>query len=139
MTDVMAAGVLKLSNVEIWLGPNQSTAELYAENVGDSMLYLDVLQRLLRNPGERPEQLVPLQEIEQPTLLVAPLRLALGPGQRYLIQLRELQRPGTPQVWRVTFQPREKITIAGELTDGAAAPLSLSIGYGVLIYQMPDK
>lgn len=137
--DVMAAGVLKLSTVEMWLRPNEQAAHLYAENIGDSMLYLDIQQRLLLNPGEHPEVLVPIQDLEQPALLVAPLRLALGPGQRYRVHLRKLRQPDTPQVWRLTFQPQEKIIFDGVSADSVSAPISLSIGYGVLVYQMPGS
>ena len=103
----MAAGVLKLSHAEIWLRGDGRTSRLYAENAGDTTLYLDVEQRLLRNPGEQPEELTPIGEVRNPTLLVAPVRLALAPGQRAPITLKELARPESPQVWRVTFRPRE--------------------------------
>lgn len=133
-----AAGVLKLSHVEMWMRGDARVGKLYAENVGDSMLYLEIEQRLLLNPGEQPEQLVPVEQVERPTLLAAPTKLALGPGQRYRIALRELMRPQTPQVWRLTFRPKESVLLLGESMDGVAAPLSVSIGYGVLVYQMPD-
>ena len=89
----MAAGVLKLSHAEIWLRGDGRTSRLYAENAGDTTLYLDVEQRLLRNPGEQPEELTPIGEVRNPTLLVAPVRLALAPGQRAPITLKELARP----------------------------------------------
>lgn len=138
-TQAMAAGVLQLSTNEIWLRPGEKAGDLYAENIGDSTLYLDITQRLLLNPGEQPEQLVPIEEIEQPTLLVVPSRLALGPGQRYRMQLKELNRSNVPRIWRVTFLPQEKVLIDAESEDGISAPLSLQIGYGALIYQMPGN
>lgn len=135
----MAAGVLKLSHAEIWLRGDGRTSRLYAENAGDTTLYLDVEQRLLRNPGEQPEELTPIGEVRNPTLLVAPVRLALAPGQRAPITMKELARPDTPQVWRVTFRPREKLLAEPDPTQAMAAPLVVSIGYGVLIYQMPAR
>ena len=90
-----------LSHAEIWLRGDGRTSRLYAENTGDSTLYLDVEQRLLGNPGEQPEVLTPISEVRDPTLLVAPW-LALAPGQRAPITLKELARPDSPRVWRVT-------------------------------------
>ena len=75
--------------------------------------------------------------MRNPTLLVAPVRLALAPGQRAPITLKELARPDSPQVWRVTFRPREKLLMEPDPTQAMAAPLVVSIGYGVLIYQVP--
>ena len=135
----MAAGVLKLSHAEIWLRGDGRTSRLYAENTGDSTLYLDVEQRLLGNPGEQPEVLTPISEVRDPTLLVAPVRLALAPGQRAPITLKELARPDSPRVWRVTFRPREKLLAADDPAQAMTAPLVVSIGYGVLIYQMPAR
>lgn len=132
----MAAGILKLSTTEIWLRPGERPGNLYAENIGDSTLYLDITQRLLLNPGEQPERLLTMEEIEQPTLLITPSRLALGPGQRYRMQIKELNRPDTPRVWRLTFLPQEKVHFDVTSEDGVSAPLSLQIGYGALIYQM---
>ena len=103
-----------LSHAEIWLRGDGRTSRLYAENAGDTTLYLDVEQRLLRNPGEQPEELTPIGEVRNPTLLVAPVRLALAPGQRAPITLKELARPESPQVWRVTFRPREKLLVAND-------------------------
>ena len=88
----MAAGVLKLSHAEIWLRGDGRTSRLYAENAGDTTLYLDVEQRLLRNPGEQPEELTPIGEVRNPTLLVAPVRAGAGAGQRAPITLKELAR-----------------------------------------------
>lgn len=135
----MAAGVLKLSHPEIWLRGDGRTSHLYAENAGDSTLFLEVEQRLLLNPGQMPEQLVPVADVRQPTLLVAPRRLALAPGQRHPITLKELARPDSPQVWRITFRPREKLLAERSGEQDVAAPLVVSIGYGILIYQVPTR
>lgn len=133
-----ATGVLQLSHSEMRLEGNQKAGRLYAENIGTSALYLDITQQLLLNPGRQPEQLVPVEEVEQPTLLVTPKRLILAPGQRYRIGMRELARPIEPQVWRITFRPRQHVIADQQLDDNLAAPLSVSIGYGVLVYQLPQ-
>lgn len=131
-----AAGVLKLSRVELTLEPGQAAArELYAENVGDTPLYLNIEQHLLTNPGEAPEHLVPVAEVAHPTLLVLPGRLTLAPGQKYRMGLKELAVPSETQVWRITFRPKERIVVDAEQGEGAPAPLFVNVGYGVVIYQ----
>jgi len=52
--------------------------------------------------------------------------------------LKELSGPDEPQVWRVTFRPREHIVIDADRDGDTTAPLFVSIGYGVVIYQLPD-
>ncbi|MCA8252713.1 hypothetical protein LGM89_05525 [Burkholderia sp. AU31624] len=131
-----AAGVLKLSRVELTLEPGQAAArELYAENVGDTPLYLNVEQHLLTNPGDSPEHLVPVAEVAHPTLLVSPARLTLAPGQRYRMGLKELAAPSETQIWRITFKPKERIVVDAAQGEGAPAPLFVNVGYGVVIYQ----
>nr|WP_230958636.1 hypothetical protein [Burkholderia territorii] len=131
-----AAGILKLSRTEMTLAPGKPVGELWAENTGDSPLYLDVTQQLVANPGEMPERLVPVGEVPQPGLLVTPGRLALAPGQKYRMSLKELRGPFETQVWRVTFRPRERVIVDAGQADGAPAPLIVSVGYGVVIYQV---
>lgn len=131
----MASGVLKLSSVELRFAPDEPQGELHAQNTGDSPLYLDVEQALVLNPGNSPEQLLPIGEVPQPSLLVTPARLVLAPGQKYRINLRVLTAPATNHVWRVTFRPRERLIVETNGADGQPAPLSVSVGYGVVIYQ----
>ncbi|MGZ2748872.1 hypothetical protein [Burkholderia stagnalis] len=132
----MAAGILKLSRTELTLSPDKPAPELWAENVGDTPLYLDVTQQLVMNPGESPERLVPVSEAPSPTLLVSPNRLALAPGQKYRVMLKELGTPTQAKVWRLTFRPRERIVVDAAGLSGTQAPLVISVGYGVVIYQM---
>ncbi|WP_175762875.1 hypothetical protein [Burkholderia ambifaria] len=131
----MAAGVLKLSRTEVMFEPEKPAPELYVENVGDTPLYLDIEQHLLTKPGESPEHLVPVGDVARPTLLVVPGRLALAPGQKYRVGLKELAVPSQTQVWRVTFRPNERIAVDAGQSEGAPAPLFVNVGYGVVIYQ----
>nr|WP_175801761.1 hypothetical protein [Burkholderia anthina] len=131
-----AAGILKLSRTELTLSPDKPANELWVENVGDTPLYLDVTQQRVSNPGHMPEHLVLVEEVPQPTLLVQPSRLVLSPGQKYRIALKELSTPDVPEVWRVTFRPRESIAVDDDRDGGTSAPLFVSIGYGVVIYQL---
>ncbi|MFP3503669.1 hypothetical protein [Burkholderia sp. SIMBA_062] len=134
-TGSMAAGVLKLSRAELTLEPDRPAGELYVENAGDTPLYLDIEQQLLTNPGDKPEHLVPVAEVEKPTLLVTPGRLALAPGQKYRVGLKVLAVPSQTNVWRITFRPNERILVDASSSDGAPAPLFVNVGYGVVIYQ----
>ncbi|WP_338640811.1 hypothetical protein [Burkholderia pyrrocinia] len=134
-TSSMAAGILKLSRTELTLSPDKPVPELWAENVGDTPLYLDVTQQLVTNPGESPERLLPVAEAPSPTLLVSPNRLTLAPGRKYRVTLKEIGTPTHTQVWRLTFRPRERIVVDTNSASGTQAPLVISIGYGVVIYQ----
>lgn len=135
-TQGMAAGVLKLSRSVLKLEPGEPAPALYVENTGDTPLYLDVEQKLLLNPGQTPERLEPIQTVERPGLLVTPGRLVLAPGQKHRMGLKELEAPARTLVWRVTFRPRERLVIdAGQPGDTAPAPLVVSVGYGVVVYQ----
>ncbi len=133
----LGAGILHLSRAELRLEPGRAPGELLAENRGDSPLYLDVEQQLLRNPGSTPEVLVPVSETEQPGLLVTPNRLILAPGQQYLMSVRVLNTPARTQVWRITFRPRKRVILDGGEADGSA-PLIINMAYGVLIYQIAE-
>ena len=131
----MAAGVLKLSATELRLVPDQRQGTLYALNTGDSPLYLDVEQVLVLNPAEKSEQLLDISQVPNPGLLVTPTRLVLAPGQKYRMNIKTLVTPVSNQVWRVTFRPRENVIVQAQGAEGVSAPLSVSVGYGVVIYQ----
>ena len=133
----MAAGALKLSTTELRLVPDQRQGALYTQNTGDSPLYLDVEQALVLNPAEKPEQLLDISQVPNPGLLVTPNRLVLAPGQKYRMNIKTLVTPANNQVWRVTFRPRENVIVQAQVAEGVSAPLSVSVGYGVVIYQNP--
>lgn len=131
----LAAGVLKLSTTELRFFPDQREGALYAQNTGDSPLFLDVEQALVLNPGEQPEQMRALNQVTNPGLLVTPARLVLAPGQKYRMNIKALDLPAGNQVWRVTFRPRENVIVQAQGADSLSAPLLVSVGYGVVIYQ----
>ncbi|MDN7904113.1 hypothetical protein QZM18_08215 [Burkholderia diffusa] len=134
-TSSMAAAVLKLSRTELTLEPGKPINELYVENIGDAPLYLNVEQHLLTNPGNTPEQLVPVTEVRKPSLLVLPGKLVLAPGQKYRMVLKALGIPARTLVWRVTFRPKERVVIDARSGNDLPTPLFVSVGYGVVIYQ----
>ncbi|WP_407971725.1 hypothetical protein ACJ51O_26740 [Burkholderia pyrrocinia] len=138
-TSSMAAGILKLSRTEMTLAPDKPPGELWVENKGDTPLYLDVTQQWVANPGKTPEQLVPVTEVMGPSLLVLPGRLTVAPGQKYRMVLKALDAPSQTNIWRVTFRPRERIVVETGGAEGAPAPLFVSVGYGVVIYQLGSQ
>jgi P pilus assembly chaperone PapD len=138
-TTSVAVGILKLSRTEMTLAPDKPPGELWVENKGDTPLYLDVTQQLVANPGQTPERLVPVEEVQDPGFLVLPRRLTLSPGQKYRMTLKELDAPQRAQVWRVTFRPKERIVVDASDAEGRQAPLLISVGYGVVIYQLTDR
>jgi hypothetical protein len=138
-TSSLAAGILTLSSTEFTLLPAQAARELEVGNAGDTTLYLTVDQALVTNPGQTPEQRMPVTEVPKPGLLVQPSRLVLAPGQRDRMALKVLETPRESQVWRVTFRPQERIAVDADGTAGAPAPLFVSIGYGVVVYQIGSE
>ncbi|ALR76425.1 hypothetical protein [[Enterobacter] lignolyticus] len=135
----MAAGMLKLSRTELTLAPGKPQGELRVENAGDTPLYLDVVQELVTAPGQIPERRVPVGNVASPGLLMVPDRLVLSPGQKYRMTLKVLHTPPQTQVWRVTFRPRERIRIDAQQPGNSPAPVFISVGYGVVIYQLSES
>lgn len=131
-----AAGVLRLSQSKITLGGPEHVGKLTVKNVGDSPLYLDITQELVQTPLTNPEVRSPVGEVVSPSLLISPMRLMLGPQQQREISVKELRKPEQRQIWRVTFRPREHISVQGVTSDNTQVPLSVSVGYGVVVYQL---
>ncbi|KVN44502.1 hypothetical protein WT12_23670 [Burkholderia territorii] len=135
-TSSFAAGILKLWRTEMAIAPGKPARELVVENTGDTPLFLNIEQHLVENPGEMPERLTPVSEVMRPGLLVSPNRLTVAPGQRYRMIVKVLNTPTQSQVWRVTFRPTERIVVEAAQSNGAPAPLFVSVGYGAVIYQL---
>lgn len=136
---VQAGGTLRLANSEITLGGDTAAAKLTAENIGDTPLYIDVIQQQIQMPVTSPEVRVPVGEVVSPSLLVSPPRLVLAPGQKRELNVSVLCEPQSRQIWRITFQPREQFNVLTSDNALIQAPLSVSIGYGVVIYHLGKK
>ncbi len=119
--------------------PGRAPPELWIENTGDTPLFLTMEQVLVTNPGATPENLVPIGDTPHPSLLVMPRRLVLAPGQKYRMTVTVLDTPDQPRVWRLTFRPRERVMVHGESGRHISSPLFIKVGYGVVVYQMPDR
>lgn len=106
-------------------------------NVGDAPLYLAVMVEKVMNPGITPEKKVKLRDLTQPGMLATPDKLTLGPNQSRNIRLVSLEEPGQEALYRVYIVPVMAMKVEQAPKDKITAPLSVAIGYGVLVRHMP--
>lgn len=107
------------------------------KNVGDAPLYLSATLQKVKNPGFDPEEQVPLSQLEHPGLLASPDKLTLGPGQSRAISLKSLSVPTAEEMYRLYVVPVRAMQVEEAPQDKISAPMSVSIGYGVLVQHMP--
>jgi len=107
------------------------------KNVGDAPLYLSASLQKVMNPGLGPEEQVPLSQLERPGLLASPDKLTLGPGQSRAISLKSLSVPTAEEMYRLYVLPVRAMQVEEAPQDKISAPMSVSVGYGVLIQHMP--
>lgn len=134
LASVQAVGILRLAHSEITLGGETPGGKLSVENIGDMPLYIDVTQQQVQMPVTSPEVRIPVGEVVSPSLLISPPRLVLAPGQKRELSVAVLCEPQQRQVWRITFRPRERFGVQSSDAALTQVPLSVSIGYGVVIY-----
>ncbi|QKH34745.1 pilus assembly protein [Achromobacter pestifer] len=106
-------------------------------NMGDGPLYLSATLQKVMNPGLAPEEHVPLSQLEHPGLLASPDKLTLGPGQSRTISLKSLSVPAAEEMYRLYVVPVRAMQVEEAPQDKISAPMSVSIGYGVLVQHMP--
>ncbi|MGS1105624.1 fimbrial biogenesis chaperone [Achromobacter anxifer] len=106
-------------------------------NMGDAPLYLSIALEKVTNPGLTPENKVPLSELEHPSLLASPERLTLGPGQSRSISLNSLSVPVTEEMYRLYVIPVRAMQVEEVPQEKITAPMSIAVGYGVLVQHMP--
>ncbi|KQN60294.1 hypothetical protein [Erwinia sp. Leaf53] len=135
VTGARAAGVLRLAHSAISVEGTRPAEKLEVENTGDSPLYLEVSQEWVQVPLGQPEVRLPVGNVPNPSLLVNPPRLVLRPGQKRLLDVTVVRQPREQQIWRVTFRPRERHRVQPIGDPRAQAPILISVGYGVVIYQ----
>lgn len=107
------------------------------KNVGDGPLYLSISVQKVMNPGIRPEKKVNLGDVEHPGLLASPDKVTLGPNQTRAITLTSLAEPESEEVYRLYVLPVKSLTVTDAPKDKISAPMSVSVGYGVLIRHLP--
>lgn len=116
---------------------NNHEQKVTVKNMGDAPLYLSISLQKVMNPGLVPETKVPLGELEHPGMLASPERLTLGPGQTRKVSLKSLFEPVEEELYRLYIVPVRSLKVDDAPKDKITAPMSVSIGYGVLVRHMP--
>ena len=113
------------------------TVQVY--NSGDKPLYLDITLQRVDNPGINPEQKTLISDITQPEMIFNPNRITLGPKQKRDIKLLPLKAPAQETLYRLYINPIVDIKAIGNSEDKSKihAPMTVSIGYGVLVHHLP--
>jgi len=106
-------------------------------NVGDATLYLSVELQKVTNPGMNPEKKVKLRDLPSPGVLASPEKMTLGPNQSRDIRLISMEEPLQESIYRLYITPVKALKVENAPTDRITAPMSVSIGYGVLVRHMP--
>ncbi|AJY15836.1 pilus assembly protein [Burkholderia multivorans] len=107
------------------------------KNMGDEPMYLSISVQKVMNPGITPEQKVDLGDLEQPGLIASPDKLTLGPNQSRQITLQSLTEVPHEELYRLYIIPVKSLKVDEAPKDKITAPLSVSIGYGVLVRHLP--
>lgn len=116
---------------------NQQDRRVSVRNTGDAPLYLSISLAKVDNPGEVQEHKTLINQLPHPELMATPNKLTLGPNQSRDILLISLQEPASETVYRLYVVPVKSVNISGSPDDRISAPMTLSVGYGVLIRHLP--
>ncbi|AIN19226.1 hypothetical protein CH54_2822 [Yersinia rochesterensis] len=113
------------------------TVQVY--NSGDKALYLDISLQRVDNPGVTPEKKTLISDIPQPEIIFNPSRITLGPKQKRDIKLLPLKSPTQETLYRLYIDPVVATKVSGGSEDKSKihTPMTISIGYGVLIHHVP--
>ncbi|PFH19507.1 pilus assembly protein [Burkholderia sp. JKS000303] len=106
-------------------------------NMGDAPLYLSITLQKVMNPGMTPEKKVDLGQLDNPGMLASPDKLTLGPGQSRQIELKSLTEPAQEELYRLYVVPIRSLKVEDAPKDKITAPMSVAIGYGVLVRHLP--
>ncbi|MFZ1874690.1 MAG: pilus assembly protein [Chania sp.] len=116
---------------------NQHEQRVSVRNTGDAPLYLSISLAKVDNPGAAQEHKTLISQLPHPELMATPDKLTLGPNQSRDILLTSLQEPANETVYRLYVVPVKSLSISGAPDNKITAPLTLSVGYGVLIRHLP--
>ncbi|ALX14384.1 pilus assembly protein [Burkholderia cepacia JBK9] len=122
------------ATVKVFDGHEQKVT---VRNLGDAPLYLSVSVQKVTNPGMTPETKVALGDLPHPGILASPDKLTLGPNQDRSISLKSLAEPGNEELYRLYIVPVKSLKVDDAPQDKITAPMSVSVGYGVLVRLMP--
>lgn len=107
------------------------------KNMGDAPLFLNISLQKVTNPGMTPEKKVDLGQLDNPGLIASPDKLTLGPSQTRQIVLKSLLEPGQEELYRLYIVPVRSLKVDEAPQDRITAPMSVAIGYGVLVRHLP--
>ena len=116
---------------------NNHEHSVNVKNLGDEPLYLSISLQKVMNPGISPEIKQPLSALTHPGMLASPDKLTLGPGQSRAINLKSLVEPEAETLYRLYIVPVRSMQVEQAPEDKITAPMSVAIGYGVLVRHMP--
>jgi len=116
---------------------NNHDQNVTVKNMGDAPLYLSISVQKVMNPGKTPEEKQNLGELQHPGMLASPDKLTLGPNQSRSITLRSLAEPENEELYRLYIVPVRSLKVDDAPQDKITAPMSVSVGYGVLVRHMP--
>ncbi|WP_175803793.1 pilus assembly protein [Burkholderia ambifaria] len=116
---------------------NNHDQSVTVKNMGDAPLYLSISVQKVMNPGKTPEEKQNLGELQHPGMLASPDKLTLGPNQTRSITLRSLAEPANEALYRLYIVPVRSLKVDDAPQDKITAPMSVSVGYGVLVRHMP--
>lgn len=116
---------------------NQHEQRVSVRNTGDAPLYLSISLSKVNNPGEAQENKTQITQLPHPELMATPDKLTLGPNQSRDILLTSLQEPANETVYRLYVVPVKALNISEIPDNKISAPMTLSVGYGVLIRHLP--
>ncbi|AJJ09364.1 hypothetical protein CH64_2829 [Yersinia rohdei] len=113
------------------------TIQVY--NSGNKPLYLNISLQRVDNPGVSPEKKTLISDIAQPEMIFNPNKITLGPKQKRDIKLLPLKSPQQETLYRLYIDPIVNIKAVGDGDKSKIhAPMTISIGYGVLIHHVPQ-
>lgn len=132
-------GQLLATPTRITVEAQEKSRAVQVYNSGDTPLYLDITLQRVDNPGINPERKTLISEIAQPEMIFNPNRITLGPKQKRDITLIPLRSPEQETLYRLYINPVLNIKAVGRGEDNSKvhAPMTISIGYGVLIHHVP--
>ncbi|KVH09556.1 MULTISPECIES: hypothetical protein [Burkholderia] len=107
------------------------------KNMGDAPLYLTISAQKVLNPGKTPEQKEDIGNLPHPGMLASPDKLTLGPNQTRSIVLKSLVEPASEELYRLYILPVRSLKVDDAPQDRITAPMSVAVGYGVLVRHMP--
>lgn len=107
------------------------------KNLGDTPLYLAISLKKVTNPGMAKEEKVDLNDLEHPGVLASPDRLTLGPSQSRAIRLKSLAEVDHEELYRLYIVPVKSLQVDEAPQDKITVPMSVAVGYGVLVRHMP--